>query len=139
MWFWVLFKVKSTSRSGDNYEYKNANLQLYKYCRWGQCIYVCGSGIVLHNHFGYSFFYAASLSCDAGFAGKRKRYNDHHLSALIEVDGGINSETICCCARCGADTFVSGTTIFHATSYKNAISKLRKNAEKGSFQRMLNL
>ena len=63
----------------------------------------------------------------------------HKKHFHLEVDGGINFETICRCARCGADTFVSGTTIFHSASYKNAISKLRKKAEKVSPQRMLNL
>lgn len=48
------------------------------------------------------------------------------LNYRIEVDGGINFDTAAECARAGADTFVSGTTLFHAPSLKNAVKKMRR-------------
>ena len=48
------------------------------------------------------------------------------LNYRIEVDGGINFETAAECARAGADTFVSGTTLFGAPSLKAAVKKMRK-------------
>ena len=48
------------------------------------------------------------------------------LNFGIGVDGGINFETCAECARVGADTFVSGTTLFHQRSLKAAVKKMRK-------------
>ncbi|MGO8766589.1 MAG: ribulose-phosphate 3-epimerase [Limisphaerales bacterium] len=48
------------------------------------------------------------------------------LRYRISVDGGINFETAAECARAGADTFVSGTTLFGARSLKAAVAKMRK-------------
>jgi ribulose-phosphate 3-epimerase len=47
------------------------------------------------------------------------------LNYRISVDGGINFQTASECARDGADTFVSGTTLFQARSLKAAVKKLR--------------
>ncbi|MDI9401738.1 MAG: ribulose-phosphate 3-epimerase [Limisphaerales bacterium] len=46
----------------------------------------------------------------------------------LEVDGGINFDTVKECARRGADTIVSGTTIFHSACYRRAIERMRRNA-----------
>jgi ribulose-phosphate 3-epimerase len=46
----------------------------------------------------------------------------------IEVDGGINFKTVKECARAGADTFVSGTTLFGSRNLKAAVAKMRKAA-----------
>lgn len=48
------------------------------------------------------------------------------LNYHIQVDGGINFETCAECARVGADTFVSGTTLFGQRSMKAAVKKMRK-------------
>ena len=48
------------------------------------------------------------------------------LSYRIAVDGGINFQTAAECARVGADTFVSGTTLFRAPNLKAAVRKMRK-------------
>jgi ribulose-phosphate 3-epimerase len=48
------------------------------------------------------------------------------LPYRIAVDGGINFQTAGECARAGADTFVSGTTLFGAHNLKAAIAKMRK-------------
>ncbi len=50
------------------------------------------------------------------------------LSYRIEVDGGINFKTVQECARAGADTFVSGTTLFRSRNLKRAVAKLRAAA-----------
>ncbi len=47
----------------------------------------------------------------------------------IQVDGGINEETVAVAAKAGANIFVAGSAVFGAESYKEAISLLRRNAE----------
>jgi len=47
----------------------------------------------------------------------------------IQVDGGINEETVAVAAQAGANVFVAGSAVFGAESYKEAISLLRRNAE----------
>jgi len=47
----------------------------------------------------------------------------------IQVDGGINEETVAVAAKAGANVFVAGSAVFGAESYKEAISLLRRNAE----------
>ena len=51
---------------------------------------------------------------------------ERKLPYRISVDGGLNFQTAAECARAGADTFVSGTTLFSARSLKTAIKKMRK-------------
>jgi ribulose-phosphate 3-epimerase len=51
---------------------------------------------------------------------------DRALSYRIEVDGGINFATAAECARAGADTFVSGTTLFGSRNMRAAVRKLRR-------------
>jgi ribulose-phosphate 3-epimerase len=45
--------------------------------------------------------------------------------AALEVDGGINRETIPGCWRAGADTFVAGNAIFAAHDAAAEIRALR--------------
>ena len=47
------------------------------------------------------------------------------LNYRIEVDGGINFATATECARCGADTFVSGTGLFAQHNMRAAVKKMR--------------
>ncbi len=47
----------------------------------------------------------------------------------IEVDGGVNPETIKIAARAGANVFVAGSAVFKSESPKETISILRSNAE----------
>jgi ribulose-phosphate 3-epimerase len=54
------------------------------------------------------------------------------LNFRIEVDGGIDYETAAHCAHAGADTFVSGTTLFESRNLRNAIRKMREAAEKSA-------
>jgi ribulose-phosphate 3-epimerase len=48
----------------------------------------------------------------------------------IEVDGGINEETISKIARAGANVFVAGTAVFGKPDVAHAIKTLRQRAEK---------
>lgn len=48
------------------------------------------------------------------------------LDFRLEVDGGINLQTACECARAGADTFVSGTALFRQHSLTQAVNKMRR-------------
>ena len=48
------------------------------------------------------------------------------LPYRIAVDGGINFQTAAECARVGADTFVSGTTMFRAHNLRAAVKKMRQ-------------
>ena len=50
------------------------------------------------------------------------------LEALIQVDGGINEDTIGEAAAAGADVFVAGTAVFAQADYKQAIDRLRQRA-----------
>jgi ribulose-phosphate 3-epimerase len=43
----------------------------------------------------------------------------------LEVDGGIDAATARRCIAAGADTFVAGTSVFHAADYSAAIASLR--------------
>jgi ribulose-phosphate 3-epimerase len=43
----------------------------------------------------------------------------------LEIDGGINNETIGLASRAGADTFVAGSAIFNTEDYEKTISTLR--------------
>lgn len=54
--------------------------------------------------------------------------NARGLKYRIEVDGGINFETAVECARCGADTFVSGTGLLKHARLKSAVKKMRQLA-----------
>ena len=49
-----------------------------------------------------------------------------HSRATIEVDGGINRETIAKCHRAGADTFVAGHAVFSAADPAEEIGALRR-------------
>lgn len=47
----------------------------------------------------------------------------------IEVDGGINSETVKLAARAGANVFVAGSAVFKSECPNDTIALLRQNAE----------
>ena len=50
------------------------------------------------------------------------------LEGHIEMDGGLNAETIPLCAEAGADVFVAGSAIFGAPDRKAAIDGYRASA-----------
>lgn len=49
----------------------------------------------------------------------------HNTDFLIQVDGGVNEETIQLCYKAGADVFVAGSNIFGADSPAEQIQKLK--------------
>ena len=58
--------------------------------------------------------------------GRARRMLDEAGSrAALEVDGGINRETITRCWRAGADTFVAGNAVFSAKDPRGEIGALR--------------
>lgn len=50
-------------------------------------------------------------------------------NVLIEVDGGINQETIRSVAEAGADVFVAGSAIFGSSDYGKTVNRLRSLIE----------
>ena len=78
---------------------------------------------------------ALVMSVNAGFGGQK--FNEVALDRLrqvreragadilLEVDGGVNEETISRCAAAGAQLFVVGSAIFGQPDYGVAVKKLR--------------
>ena len=56
----------------------------------------------------------------------------HGLSFNIGVDGGVDFKTAAECARAGADSFISGTALFHQRNLRAAVQKMRQLVEKHS-------
>jgi ribulose-phosphate 3-epimerase len=54
---------------------------------------------------------------------------DKNLHYNIAVDGGIDFRTAAECARAGADTFISGTTLFGQRNLRAAVRKMRRIVE----------
>ncbi|HXN18962.1 MAG TPA: ribulose-phosphate 3-epimerase [Candidatus Binatus sp.] len=63
----------------------------------------------------------------------RSRYN---ASFRIEVDGGVDLENVAELAQAGANTFVAGTSIFHASDPAEATRQLRKLAREALSQKV---
>ena len=55
--------------------------------------------------------------------------SERNLNYTIAVDGGVDFKTAPECAHAGADTFVSGTTLFGQHNLGAAVRKMRKLAE----------
>lgn len=51
----------------------------------------------------------------------------NNSKAIIQVDGGVNKDTIERVSKAGASSFVAGSAIFNQDDYKEAILNLRKN------------
>jgi ribulose-phosphate 3-epimerase len=78
------------------------------------------------------------MSVQAGFGGQafnpialEKLQQVRDLTAgkvLLEIDGGINNETISRCAQAGAQLFVVGSAIFKQPDYSQAVRRLRELA-----------
>ena len=78
------------------------------------------------------------MSVNPGFGGQsfihsslekisqvRKIIDDSGKDIRLEVDGGINKDTIGLVSKAGADTFVAGSAIFNTENYEQTISELR--------------
>lgn len=82
------------------------------------------------------------MSVEPGFGGQsfmpsaldkiaavKKLVDSKGLNTWIQVDGGIDLETITLASASGADTFVAGSSVFGATDRNEMIIQLRKAAE----------
>ncbi len=58
----------------------------------------------------------------------RRRVQSGHLKLFIEVDGGINDETIVAAAEAGADVFVAGSAVYGKDDRPAAVDALRARA-----------
>ncbi len=58
----------------------------------------------------------------------RRLVETGHLRLLVEVDGGINADTIEQAAEAGADVFVAGSAVYGADDPAKAIAALRAQA-----------
>lgn len=56
----------------------------------------------------------------------RRLLTEHQSNALIEVDGGVDLDTITSLAQAGADVFVAGTSVFKAEDPILAIRQLKE-------------
>ena len=72
--------------------------------------------------FGGQSFIHSSLD---KIAQVRKMIDSSGKDIRLEVDGGINKETIGLASEAGADTFVAGSAIFKTENYEQTISELR--------------
>jgi ribulose-phosphate 3-epimerase len=81
------------------------------------------------------------MTIKAGFGGQtflpamldkvrtaRRHAASGHLELRIEVDGGIDEQTIGAAAEAGADAFVAGTAVYGADDPADAVRRLRQRA-----------
>jgi len=81
------------------------------------------------------------MSVEPGFGGQkfmaevldkarkaRELVDTGHLKLLVEIDGGINAETIEQAAEAGVDCFVAGSAVYNAEDPAQAIEALRATA-----------
>ena len=59
----------------------------------------------------------------------RELVRRHGGSIWLQVDGGVDDETIGRCAEAGADMFVAGSAVFSATDPAAAVTELRRRAD----------
>jgi ribulose-phosphate 3-epimerase len=62
----------------------------------------------------------------------REMIKNRGLDTQIEVDGGINPDTVGLVASAGADIFVAGSAIFHSKDYAKTIQIMKDRALKSS-------
>jgi ribulose-phosphate 3-epimerase len=74
---------------------------------------------------GQSFIYETLPKIQQAFAWRRER----GLGYNIGVDGGVDFKTAAECAHVGANTFISGTTLFSRPNLGAAVKKMRKLVE----------
>jgi ribulose-phosphate 3-epimerase len=79
------------------------------------------------------------MSVEPGFGGQkfmaevldkarkaRQLVDTGHLKLLVEIDGGINAETIEAAADAGVDCFVAGSAVYGAEDPARAVQALRQ-------------
>ena len=81
------------------------------------------------------------MSVEPGFGGQefmpevlekvrtaRRLVDTGHLTLVVEIDGGINEDTIEQAAQAGVDCFVAGSAVYGASDPAEAVRKLRAQA-----------
>jgi ribulose-phosphate 3-epimerase len=81
------------------------------------------------------------MSVEPGFGGQRfmpevldkvrtarRLVDTGHLTLLVEIDGGINTDTIEAAAEAGVDCFVAGSAVYAANDPAAAVAHLRELA-----------
>ncbi|HEY0357021.1 MAG TPA: ribulose-phosphate 3-epimerase [Mycobacteriales bacterium] len=58
----------------------------------------------------------------------RRLIDTGHLAIRVEVDGGVDADTILAAAEAGADTFVAGSAVYGAADPAEAVRALRERA-----------
>ena len=58
----------------------------------------------------------------------RKLVDSGELTILVEIDGGINADTIEQAAEAGVDCFVAGSAVYGADDPAAAVEALRRQA-----------
>jgi ribulose-phosphate 3-epimerase len=81
------------------------------------------------------------MSVEPGFGGqefmpavldKVRLAKRHEIDVLVEIDGGINADTIEQAAQAGVDCFVAGSAVYGADDPARAVEQLRARATKES-------
>ena len=85
------------------------------------------------------------MSVEPGFGGQhfipdvlgkvrtiRKMVDSGELTILVEIDGGINADTIEQAAEAGVDCFVAGSAVYGADDPGAAVAALRRQAASAS-------
>ena len=85
------------------------------------------------------------MSVEPGFGGQsfipevlgkvataRRLVDSGELKILVEIDGGINAETIEAAAEAGVDCFVAGSAVYSAADPAAAVAALRRQAAAAS-------
>jgi len=65
-------------------------------------------------------------SCLSKISEARRLIEKNKIDCLIEVDGGVNTETARLCVEAGADVLVAGTAVFSKPDRAEAIGALKK-------------
>lgn len=82
------------------------------------------------------------MSVNPGFGGQKfianslekirelhTKIHQKQLSTLIQIDGGVNPDTIAEIAAAGVDVFVAGSAIFNTDDYRQTIQLLKSRIE----------
>jgi ribulose-phosphate 3-epimerase len=90
------------------------------------------------------------MSVEPGFGGQsfmpevlskvrtaRRLVDEGELTILVEIDGGINADTIEAAAEAGVDCFVAGSAVYGADDPAAAVAALRRQAGASSPHRRL--
>ena len=62
----------------------------------------------------------------------RRLVDAGELTILVEIDGGINADTIEAAAEAGVDCFVAGSAVYSAADPAAAVAALRRQAAAAS-------